>query len=145
MKHKLILGVLTLIVVLISFSNCTSPAQKVDAAKEQVTQANADLAKAEAEYAQDVANFRRETNDRISANELSLSELKVKMDKSKKAIKAEYKEQINILEQKNAEMKLKIADYKADSKDKWLTFKNEFNSDMDKLGASLKNFTYDNK
>ncbi|MBK6861887.1 MAG: hypothetical protein IPK91_14385 [Saprospiraceae bacterium] len=144
MPYKLILGVFTLI-TMITFSNCTSPAQKVDAAKDQVTQANEDLAKAEAEYAQDVSNFKRETNDRITANELSLTELKAKMDKSKKAIKAEYKEQITVLEQKNAEMKQKIADYKTDSKDKWQTFKTEFNSDMDKLGASLKNFTYDNK
>jgi len=144
MQHKLILGVFTLI-TMITLSNCTSPAQKVDAAKDQVTLANAELAKAEAEYAQDVSNFRRETNDRITANELSLSELKAKMDKSKKAIKAEYKEQITALEQKNTELKLKIAEYKADSKEKWQAFKTEFNSDMDKLGTSLKNFTYDNK
>lgn len=41
-------------------------------------------------------------------------------------------------------MQKKMADYKADGKDSWAKFKEEFNHDMDELGKALKDFTIKN-
>ena len=41
-------------------------------------------------------------------------------------------------------MKKRLEDYKADSKDKWESFKTEFNHDMDELGSAFKDLTVKN-
>lgn len=57
--------------------------------------------------------------------------------KEKKTVKAEYKEKIAELEAKNTDMKKKIEEYKLDGKDKWSTFKTDFDREMDELGKSI--------
>jgi len=59
-------------------------------------------------------------------------------------MKEKYDSQIAELESKNAAMKVRITDYKDDGKDKWQSFRTEFNRDMDELGNSLKNFNTTN-
>ena len=66
------------------------------------------------------------------------------MAKDKKQAKAEYKEKIAKLEQKNTDMKKRMNDYKSDSQEQWESFQREFNHDMDELGNSLKDLTKNN-
>ena len=66
------------------------------------------------------------------------------MAKDKKQAKAEYKEKIAKLEQKNTDMKRRMDDYKSDSQEQWESFQREFNHDMDELGNSLKDLTKNN-
>ncbi len=48
------------------------------------------------------------------------------------------------LENKNSDLKKKLSDFKDDDKDKWISFKEEFNHDMDELGLAFKNLTVEN-
>ena len=57
----------------------------------------------------------------------------------------QYAKRINELEEKNREIKEKVNTYKNDASNDWEAFKKEYNSDMDDLGRSLRNFTVDNK
>ena len=57
----------------------------------------------------------------------------------------QYAKRINELEEKNREIKEKVNTYKNDANNDWEAFKKEYNSDMDDLGRSLRNFTVDNK
>jgi hypothetical protein len=41
-------------------------------------------------------------------------------------------------------MKKRMDDYKADGKENWIKFKDEFNRDMQELGKSFKDFTVKN-
>ena len=49
-----------------------------------------------------------------------------------------------MLEQKNTELKKILSDYKDEGQDKWTSFKNEFNHDMDELGKAFKDLTVKN-
>ena len=62
--------------------SCNTPTQKVENAQENVEVANKDLDKANEEYLADVAAYRKETAERIAANNKSVAELNERIDKS---------------------------------------------------------------
>ena len=124
--------------------SCNTSAEKVEKAEDEVKVANENLDEANAEYLADVEQFKLETNQKIADNAKSIADFNAGIATDKKLAKAEYKEKIAALELKNTDMQKKMADYKADGKDGWAKFKEEFNHDMDELGKALKDFTVKN-
>jgi chromosome segregation ATPase len=119
---------------------------KVADAKDNLTEAQK-MANAEAEKVANAAAwkvYKAESEVKIKANDARIAELKAGMKKSGKAVTAVYKENVAILEKKNAAMKNRISDYDK-SQSNWEAFKTEFNRDMDELGTALKDFTVNNK
>ena len=125
-------------------TGCSTPAEKVEKAEANVVDANKDLNKAQEEYLADIENCRKETANKISTNEQSMTEFKARIEHEKKKVKGEYKKEIAELEQKNSDMKKKMDDYKADGKENWEKFKAEFNHDMDELVKAFKDLTVKN-
>lgn len=125
----------------ILFTSCNTPSQKVENAEANVEAAQKDLEKAQQEYLADVENYRRQTALKIQANNKSISDFNASVEAEKAEVKAAYKIKIAELEKKNNDLQLKLDGYKADSKDKWETFKMEFNRDMDQLGTALRDLT----
>ncbi len=132
-------------VAALSISSCNSPSEKVKNAKAEVTEANQDLDKAQQAYRVDIENYRTESKDRIEANNKSIVSLKTRIKNEKSEATIEFNKQIAQLEQKNTELKKRIIDYKADSKDGWYLFKSEFKKDMDELELAMKNFFNNDK
>ena len=149
------------------FTACTSPEKKVENAqnkvenaqekvvdaRDKVADAKQDLteaqkmAKAETEKAANAAawkTYKAESEAKIKANDTRIAELKAGMKKAGKSVTAMYKENVAILEKKNAAMKNRISDYDR-SPSNWESFKTEFSRDMDELGTALKDFTVNNK
>jgi hypothetical protein len=46
------------------------------------------------------------------------------------------------LEQKNTDMKKKLDDFHIAEHDQWLSFRSDFNREMNQLGRALNNFYY---
>jgi exonuclease VII large subunit len=88
--------------------------------------------------------FKDETNEAIAKNEQKISEMKLKMKESGKEFDANYQQKINQLEERNKEMKTKVANYKSDASANWESFKREVNHDMTELGDAFKNLTVNN-
>jgi hypothetical protein len=124
---------------------CSSPAEKVEKAQEQVVEANNNLDTAIKNYQADINAYRIETANRIAANELAIANFNEKIANEKKEAKADYLKKIAALEKRNADMKIKLAEYKEDGDDKWKTFKAEFNKEMDDLGKSIKDLVTKDK
>lgn len=142
---KIILGlVASTFIAGVIFTSCNTPAEKVENAQENVTEANTDLDTANAQYLADIENYKKETADKITANDQSIAEFKARIQEEKKEAKADYKKKIAELEQKNTDMKKKMDDYKVEGKEKWETFKAEFTHDMDELGKAFKDLTVKN-
>ncbi len=120
--------------------SCNTPMQKVENADANVTEAKQNLAEAQYDYAVEVANFKKETVGKITSNEKIMADIKESMANDKKETKEAFQKQITALEQKNADLKNRIDEYKEDGSEKWQLFKREFNHDMDELGKSLKDF-----
>lgn len=132
-------------------SGCSSPATKVENAKEEVADASKELSiannnldEANLAYKADIENYRQATADKIAANEKSIAEFNTRVDLQKKEAKAEYKMKIAELEKKNSDMKKKMDEYKEDGKDNWEKFKTEFSHDMDELGNAFRDLTIKN-
>ncbi|MBB6004375.1 peptidase M23 [Arcicella rosea] len=126
------------------FTSCNSPEKKVENAQTEVVEANKDLIDANQAYLDDVESYKVTTAERIAANDKSIAEFKVRIDKEKKEAKADYLEKLTKLEQKNTDLKKKMDDYKDDGKENWDKFKAEFNHDMDELGEAFKDLTVNN-
>lgn len=145
MKKTMYKTIFLAFVAIAAFSTCKSPTQKLEDSHDNVIQAQTELDKAQADYNADVEKFRKESNDKITANEKNIADFNARIVKGKNQANADYKRRMAILEQKNTDMKKKMADYKADGIEKWESFKTEFNHDMDELGNSLRDLTVDNK
>ena len=134
-------------------TGCQNSTKKEQVAQDKVVDAQADMKDATEELvvakkeatAQQWKQFKAETNARIAENESRIAELKVKMNKTGNSIDAMYAKNIEELELKNREIKVKVDTYKNDSNDDWESFKREYNHDMDQLNQSLKDITVDNK
>ncbi|MBK8245668.1 MAG: hypothetical protein IPK88_19725 [Saprospiraceae bacterium] len=147
MKNLFLLVILSVagIASISILSSCNSPAEKVENAQDKVAEANKDLEQANQEYLMDIDKYRRETNEKIAANEKIIADFNSRIEMQKANAKEDYKMKVAELEQKNTDLKKKMDDYKESGKEKWEAFKVEFNSDMQKLGDAFKNFTTDNK
>jgi peptidoglycan hydrolase CwlO-like protein len=120
--------------------------ENVDSAKVAVTEAEDDLDEAKrAATAEEWQQFKEDTNAKIEENNAKIAELKLKIKKTGKDIDKTYQKNIDAMEQKNKELKVKMESYKNDVNSDWKSFKREFNHDIDELGQSLKDFTVDNK
>lgn len=145
MKKLILTLCATLLLTGAIFTSCNTAAEKVDKAEDKSIKADEDFNTAKEEYLADIENFKKETNAKIEANNLTIADFKVKIATSKKDAQVYYQEQIAVLEQKNIAAKQKLDAYKVSGQDNWETFKAEFSRDMNDLGEAFKNFTIKNE
>lgn len=120
--------------------------EKVDAAEQNLEDAKDSLVVAKkAATAEEWQAFKNQTDSVISYNEAQIAELKLRMQKSGQSVDAKYQKNIDILEQKNKDLKVKADTYKNDANSDWQSFKREFKHDMEEIGQAFKDVTVDNK
>jgi hypothetical protein len=133
----------------VTLSGCESNNQKTQEAKENVSKATDELAKAQLNAEMDsmrmvnVAEwelFKNETDGKIQANEIRIAYLRKSLKQSKQTATKEMNVKISELEEKNKELKSRLVTYDQVQGD-WIEFKREFSKDMDQLGSALTNFT----
>jgi hypothetical protein len=135
-----------LALAVITTVSCKSDSsEKLKDAEIEVAEANKNLTLAQEEYQKELKKYKIEAQERISKNEQSIKEFKVRIESNKKEAKADYDKKIIALEQKNSDMKRDLDLYKLESKEQWDAFKVEFNQDMNEIGDALKNLTIDSK
>ena len=142
MKNNILITTAFLIVSSAISTGCNNATPKSET--QVIEEEKEALDKANAEYQADVEKYRKESNERIEANNKKIAEFKARIDLQKQEAKDDYIRKITRLEQKNADIKKKMDDYKDDGKEKWQTFKAEFSRDMDELGQAFKDLTVKN-
>ena len=141
MKHKtVLLASFGLLMGSISMS-CNSPAKKVENAEDKVLEANKDLNQANQEYVTDIENYRKETAEKVAANEKTIADFNLRIASEKKVAKMDYQKQVAVLEKQNSDLKMRLENYKEEGKEKWEIFKTKFTHDMEVMGDALKNLT----
>jgi hypothetical protein len=141
MKKKILKIASIAFTVCAILTGCETPVEKVEKASINFTEADKELKEAQKEYVYDIENYRKETDDKITANEKSMAEFEVRIANEKKEAKADYNKKIVALQQKNIDMKKRMNDYKADGKENWELFKADFTKGMNEIGESLKDLT----
>lgn len=144
MKKTIFILAVTSFIAGAILTSCQSSEKKVENAQNEVAKANDNLDKANQEYLADIEDYRKVIIDKIDANNKSIAEFKLRINKEKKEAREDYKQRIADLEQKNSDIKKKLDDYKAEGKENWENFKTEFNHDMDELGKAFQDLTVRN-
>ncbi|NDP22327.1 MAG: hypothetical protein GZ091_14785 [Paludibacter sp.] len=106
-------------------------------AQENVIKATGDMEQARIDSTNEYANYKRESDILLKRNELKIAQLKAKVISDRKELRLEYENKLNILEQKNTQLKVDMLDYKGVNKTEWEKFKLKFNQDMDALKLSI--------
>lgn len=121
------------------------PDKKTERAKDDLKSEKLDVLEAKVELKQaqneDFVAFKKESEAKFIKNAESIDDLKIKILKNDEAFRTENQKRVGILEQKNISMQQKLNDYKDEGLEKWTTFKQKFNYDMDELTKDLKEFT----
>ena len=106
----------------------------------QDKQANPSEKKEQSGFDKEWKKFKANADIQIDKNDKRIAEFKVKIKSAKEDLKVQYNKDVVVLEQKNADLKKELREYKYESKDKWEEFKQGFNRDMKSVGNSIKNF-----
>jgi phage shock protein A len=124
------------------FTGCKSSSKKVEDAKDKVEDAQDKVDQAKAELNQviqdSILQFKKESEAKIAAHEKSIAEFKTRIASEKKENKAKYEKKLAELEQKNSDMKKRLDEYKAEGKENWETFKDDFTKDMEALSEGFR-------
>ncbi|MDE3126280.1 MAG: hypothetical protein KGK14_12245 [Bacteroidota bacterium] len=139
-KHILVsffvMGILFLL--LVSCSDTTQQkAEKVEAAKIELQEAQHNLSKAKQDSADEYTAFKNAADAKLAANDKIIADLNIKMKSDRAAIRQQYQKDINTMLEKNKSLQDKVDNYKKTSSDDWASFKLSFNKDMDALGKSI--------
>lgn len=153
MRLLLLFFVLATLTVGTILTGCQSRTQKID--NDLVNEANfrqdlktgfdeaSDELK-QAAYIHDWTIFKKKSVFKTRYIEICIAELKVKIQESGKQSDPLYAKKIFTLENKNIDLKKRMVMYEINKSD-WLSFKREFNHDMDVIDQELKDLTVDNK
>ena len=151
MKNSIAFLASILFLTVTILSGCQSSATKVENAEDKVQDAKNDLADSQRNlYAirldtiSNYEQFKIEAEKILIAQEKNIAEFKARIAKEKKENRADYEKKLLVLEDKNSDLKKKLADLKDDGQDKWISFKSEFNRDIDELGKAFKDLTVEN-
>jgi len=146
MKNSKVIG---LFLALSLLSSCRSNDQKKEDARDKTQTALENLNAAqnnENKVAQKVATeeelktFKLESELKIKNNEVSITKLKLKMNKPGSALDEVYARRIDSLQLKNQNLKTRMGDYEKTHTD-WGKFKSDFNRDLNQLGKTLNSLT----
>lgn len=151
MKKIVFTLVATLFFAGILFTSCNSPTQKTENARDNLQDKNdsvigarIDLYQTRHDSVTEFQQFKTDFQNLISANEKTIAGLKLSYVGATKENKALNDKKLAELEDKNNDLKNKLAEYNEGETDHWQTFKSEFKRDMDELGKAFSDFTVSN-
>ncbi len=148
MKTRIILNLLLVTIVSISISSCNkSPKVKeaeLNEAKQDVENAEEDLDEAKTDSVYAFNKYKSSIQIKLVENEKVITDLKAKIEDKDRKTQTLYYRQLENLQIKNTELKLKIENYKQGPTQKWELFKVDFNNELDDLGKSISTIANNN-
>lgn len=123
----------------------TAKEADVKEATEDLIDAEADLDQAEFDSINDFNTFKESIQIKLAENQSVINDLKSKISSKGKVNRDIDEVEINKLEKRNTELKLKIENYEQGPEQKWALFKVDFNNELDDLGKSISNMADRNK
>ena len=87
MKKTLLTLTVSTLIIGAGLTGCNTPVEKIEKAQENVTESKAALEKVEADYTTDMVKFRKDSDERIAANQKNLDEFNERIAKEKKVAK----------------------------------------------------------
>jgi hypothetical protein len=141
MKTKIVFSLVLAALVSISIASCNkSPKAKEEVlidAKQDVETAKEDFNEATSDSIVEFNKYKSSIQIKLAENEKVISDLKASIKAEDRKTQTLYNKQLENLQLRNTELKLKIETYKQGPTQKWELFKVDFNKELDKLGKSI--------
>jgi uncharacterized protein YccT (UPF0319 family) len=148
MKKSLFTLALALPMAGFMITGCQQSDSKVDKARDKLQDAGEQVVVANQELNRTLNDsiklFKMESGELIISYENSIAELKTRLENEKEENKIILEKKLALLEKKSKDLKTRLEEYKEEDRDKWTSFKNEFNHDMEELGEAFKDLAADN-
>lgn len=141
MKTYILKTILTTSIIGLFMTSCNnSPTAKEEDVKEatqDLIDAEADLDQAEYDSISDFNTFKESIQLKLVENQKVIDDLKLKITSKGKVERDIDEVEINKLEKRNTDLRLKIENYEQGPAQKWALFKVDFNNELDDLGKSI--------
>lgn len=128
--------------------SCQKPAEKVEAARDNVVDANQNLKEAKrearAEWQEDWLKIKRDNDKEIADNERRIIDLRKEVNDIDMRYRAKYTTRIDELETKNNQLRDRVDNAKDEGDIAWVQFKKDTKQDLADLKVSLKDITIKN-
>jgi hypothetical protein len=148
MKTRTLFNILLATIVSVSITSCNkSPKAKeadLNDSKQDVENAKEELDEATIDSVYAFNKYKSSIQIKLVENEKVITDLKAKIKDEDRKTQTLYYKQLENLQIKNAELKLKIENYKQGPTQKWELFKVDFNNQLDDLGKSISNTAKNN-
>ena len=135
--------ILPILVILLAACT-TTKAEKVDQASKDVQNSQDALDRANRNYAKEVAVYRTSVESDLRENKLKIAKLQDQKTDIKMEVLVVRNEKIAVMQKRNDELELRMRQYRGDNNENWKEFRHEFDTDMNELEKSLKDFEKDN-
>ncbi|HBD25334.1 MAG TPA: hypothetical protein DC020_00665 [Flavobacterium sp.] len=123
----------------------TAKEEDVQEAAQDLIDAEADLEQAEYDSISDFNTFKESIQLKLVENQNVIDDLKLKITSKGKVERDIDEVEINKLEKRNTDLRLKIENYEQGPEQKWELFKVDFNNELDNLGQSISDMADRNK
>lgn len=138
LKTTTFIGIIGFIVISCNNSPAANEEDLKDATEEMVN-AQADLEQSELDSINEFIKYKESIQIKLGENQKIISDLKLKVNSKSKATRDIVEVEINELEKRNTDLKVKIENYEQGPEQKWALFKVDFNNELDDLGKSISN------
>ena len=149
MKTYIIKTILTTSIIGLFMTSCnnspTAKEEDVQEATQDLIDAEADLEQAEYDSISDFNTFKESIQLKLVENQKVIDDLKLKITSKGKVERDIDEVEINKLEKRNTDLRLKIENYEQGPEQKWELFKVDFNNELDNLGQSISDMADRNK
>jgi hypothetical protein len=149
MKTYIIKTILTTSVIGLFMTSCnnspTAKEEDVQEATQDLIDAEADLEQAEYDSISDFNTFKESIQLKLVENQNVIDDLKLKITSKGKVERDIDEVEINKLEKRNTDLRLKIENYEQGPAQKWELFKVDLNNELDELGKSISEMADRNK
>ena len=149
MKTYILKTILTTSIIGLFMTSCnnspTAKEEDVQEATQDLIDAEADLEQAEYDSISDFNTFKESIQLKLIENQKEIDDLKLKITSKGKVERDIDEVEINKLEKRNTDLRLKIENYEQGPAQKWALFKVDFNNELDDLGQSISDMADRNK
>lgn len=142
--YKLVLYLVVSIFIISCNKSPKAKEEVLNNAKKDVKMASDDLTRATKDAINEFNKYKSNIQFKLVENDKIITDLKSKIKDFDKNKQTSYYKQIEKLQIRNTELKLKIENYKQGPSQKWELFKMDFNKELDELGKSISNSAKEN-
>ncbi|MBI9069195.1 MAG: hypothetical protein JEZ09_18000 [Salinivirgaceae bacterium] len=144
MKNSKSIIIMALIVSGAFITSCGLSNKKAEKAQDAVENTMDNAVEFNKSRNDSIEQYKIESQEKIDNIKQEITDLKAKLKAEKRKDMTIYQNKLDALETKNNELKAKLNEFKDNGQEKWVSFKKEFNHDLDEMGKAIKDIAVNN-